>query len=42
VLWDTGAQVSIIPERVLRENFPNLLVKDIRELLASGVKARGG
>jgi hypothetical protein len=36
VLWDTGAQVSIIPERVLRENFPNLLVKDIRELLATG------
>jgi hypothetical protein len=36
VLWDTGTQVSIIPERILRENFPNLLVKDIRELLASG------
>ena len=27
VLWDTGAQVSIIPERLLRENFPNLWLR---------------
>jgi hypothetical protein len=32
----TTSLVSIIPERGLRENFPNLLVKYIRELLASG------
>ena len=36
VLWDTGAQVSIIPERLVREKFPNMSVKDIHELLGIG------
>ena len=36
VLWDTGAQVSIIPERIMQDKFPDLLVKDIQELLEVG------
>jgi hypothetical protein len=36
VLWDTGAQVSIIPARLVREKFPNVSVKDIHELLGIG------
>ena len=36
ILWDTGAQVSIIPERVLQDKFPETVVKDIRELLEGG------
>ena len=36
ILWDTGAQVSIIPERVLQDKFPETVVKDIRELLEVG------
>ena len=33
VLWDTGAQVSIIPEQVLINKFPELQVRDVSELL---------
>ena len=33
VLWDTGAQVSIISNEFLRRNFPDVVVKDISELL---------
>ena len=36
VLWDTGAQVSIIPKRILQDKFPDLQVKDIHELLEVG------
>ena len=36
ILWGTGAQVSIIPERVLQDKFPETVVKDIRELLEVG------
>ena len=36
VLWDTEAQVSIIPARLVREKFPNVSVKDIHELLGIG------
>ena len=40
LLWDTGAQVSIIPERVIREKFPNLQIKDISELLGIGANLK--
>ena len=33
VLWDTGAQVSIISDEFVRRNFPDIAVKDISELL---------
>ena len=33
VLWDTGAQVSIISDGFVRRNFPDIAVKDISELL---------
>ena len=33
VLWDTGAQVSIIPEQVLINKFLELQVRDVSELL---------
>jgi hypothetical protein len=33
VLWDTGAQVSIVSAKVLKENFPNCTIKDVSELL---------
>ena len=33
VLWDTGAQVSIVSAKFLKENFPNSTIKDVRELL---------
>ena len=32
-LWDTGAQVSIIPEHVLSDKLPKLKIRDISELL---------
>ena len=28
VLWDTGAQVSIISDELVRRNFPDITVKD--------------
>ena len=40
VLRDTGAQVSIIPERVIREKFPNLQIKHISELLGIGANLK--
>jgi len=33
VLWDTGAQVSIISNEFLRRTFPDVVVRDISELL---------
>ena len=36
VLWDTRAQVSIIPEQVLINKFPELQVRDVSELLGVG------
>ena len=35
VLWDTGAQVSLISEQLVRGNFPGITVKNISELLNS-------
>ena len=35
VLWDTGAQVSIITNDFLTSQFPNIKKRDIRELLDS-------
>lgn len=32
-LWDTGAQVSIITEHLLRQKLPDLKIRDINELL---------
>ena len=32
-LWDTGAQVSILSENFVRENFPSTKIKEISELL---------
>lgn len=32
-LWDTGAQVSIITEHLLKEELPDLEIRDINELL---------
>lgn len=37
-LWDTGAQVSILPKDWLKENCPINSVRDIEELLGTGVK----
>ena len=33
VLWDTGAQVSIVSREFLKRNFPGVVVKEISELL---------
>ena len=33
VLWDTGAQVSIISNEFVKRNFPDVAVRDISELL---------
>lgn len=35
VLWDTGAQVSIVSEAFIKRNFPGVTVKDIEELLGA-------
>ena len=40
IFWDTGAQVSIIPERFIREKFPEMLPKDISELLEMGAELK--
>ena len=34
-LWDTGAQVSIITEWFLKQQLPDLKVRDINELLGT-------
>ena len=34
ILWDTGAQVSIISKAFLQENFPDCKIKDVDELLS--------
>ena len=33
ILWDTGAQVSMISTSFIREHFPNLLIRDVGDLL---------
>ena len=33
VLWDTGAQVSIVPENLLKRLLPDVPIKDISELV---------
>ncbi len=33
VLWDTGAQVSIVSADFLMANFPNLVIRDVGELI---------
>ena len=33
VLWDTGAQVSIVSAKFLEETFPNCTIKDVSEPL---------
>ena len=40
VLWDTGAKVLIIPERFIHEKFPEMLPKDISELLEMGAELK--
>ena len=35
MLWDTGAQVSIISEHVMNSNFPFIQLRDIHELLGT-------
>ena len=40
VLWDTGAKVSIIPERFIHETFPEMLLKDMSELLEMGAELK--
>ena len=35
VLWDTGAQVSIVSEAFIKRNFPGVTVNDIEELLGA-------
>ena len=35
VLWDTGAQVSLISDQLVRRNFPGVTIKNISELLNS-------
>ena len=45
VLWDTGAQVSLISHQLVRRNFPGITVKNISELLNSELNltaANGG
>ena len=45
VLWDTGAQVSLISDQLVRWNFPGITVKNISELLNSELNltaANGG
>lgn len=33
VLWDTGAQVSIVSAQFLKDHFPNHVIKDVSKLL---------
>ena len=33
ILWDTGAQVSIVLASFIKRNFPSVLVRDVGELL---------
>ena len=33
VLWDTGAQVSIVSAKFIKDNFPNFMINDVSELL---------
>ena len=34
ILWDTGAQLSIISKKFLQENFPDCKIKDVDDLLS--------
>ena len=37
-LWDTGSQVSVISEVFVRQNFPEVQIRDISELLQTDSK----
>ncbi|CAB4037594.1 Retrovirus-related Pol poly from transposon, partial [Paramuricea clavata] len=37
VLWDTGAQVSIVSENFVSKTFPNIPIRDVSELLECGL-----
>ena len=37
-LWDTGSQVSVISEVFVRQNFPEVQIRDILELLQTDLK----
>ena len=37
-LWDTGSQVSVISEVFVWQNFPEVQVRDISELLQTDLK----
>ena len=37
-LWDTGSQVSVISEVFVRQNFPEVQIRDISELLQTDLK----
>ena len=37
-LWDTGSQVSVISEVFVRQNFPEVQIHDILELLQTDLK----
>ena len=40
VLWDSGAMVSILSKRWLKENYPDLEIRDVRELLDRTLEIR--
>ncbi|XP_028517114.1 uncharacterized protein LOC110246493 [Exaiptasia diaphana] len=45
VLWDTGAQVSVVSKDFIERNFPSIVVRDICELIGSApldLKAANG
>ena len=37
-LWDTGAQVSVLPKRWVAEQFPGIKLRNIEELIGQGVE----
>ena len=41
-LWDTGAQVSVLPKRWVAEQFPGIKLRNIEELVGQGVEAANG
>ena len=37
-LWDTGSQISILSQKYLNDNFPQLEVKNLEELLGEEIE----
>ena len=37
-MWDTGSKVSVISEVFIRQNFPEVQIRDISELLQTDLK----